>query len=141
LLRNTHVRSPSHSPGNLRAARRPATAISNPDSESAAARAAQESGLWAKLQGTKRVVSEPRGTGEAFTAAMAQFYAAVASGRGALFFAICRGKVPSRGALVLAQLPAILMPVCFHHACLLSRNLQPADVIGIHSFGPGCFTI
>ena len=40
----------------------------------------------------KKVVSEPRGTGE-LPAAMSQFYAAVASGRGALFFAICRGKV------------------------------------------------
>ena len=41
----------------------------------------------------KKVVSEPRTTGE-LPAAMSQFYAAVASGRGALFFAVCRGKVP-----------------------------------------------
>ncbi len=68
-------------------------------------------------------MSEPRGSGEAFTTAMAQFYAAVASGRGALFFAICRGKVPLHGALLPAQLPAIfslsaiIMPVCYHELC------------------------
>ena len=50
-------------------------------------------GIWAKLQQTKAIVCEPRGTGDAFDAVMADFYSAIRAGRGAIFFAICRGKV------------------------------------------------
>ena len=41
----------------------------------------------------KAVVQEPRGTGDAFDGAMRGFYAAIDSGRGCVFFAVCRGKV------------------------------------------------
>ncbi len=111
--------SPFHSRKDWRAARRPAAAISGTDTALPLACAAQESGLWAKLQGAKRVVSEPRGTGEAFTAAMAQFYAAVASGRGALFFAICRGKVPCTGHCLRhsSQLYSCLSPIIYGNFC------------------------
>ena len=54
---------------------------------------AQATGLWAQLGAAKELVCEPRGTGKAFDGVMAAFYAAVRSGRGAIFFAICRGKV------------------------------------------------
>ncbi|BDA46571.1 probable regulator of telomere elongation helicase 1 homolog at N-terminal half [Coccomyxa sp. Obi] len=50
-------------------------------------------GIWARLEEMKVVVCEPRGTGDAFDAVMAEFYAAIRDGRGAIFFAICRGKV------------------------------------------------
>ena len=56
--------------------------------------ATKASGLWGMLEQQKAVVQEPRGTGEAFDAAMADFYAAIDSSRGCLFFAVCRGKVP-----------------------------------------------
>jgi Helicase C-terminal domain len=39
------------------------------------------------------VVQEPRGTGDAFDAAMRDFYAGIDGGRGAVLFAVCRGKV------------------------------------------------
>jgi Fanconi anemia group J protein len=58
---------------------------------------AQATGLWARLGAAKELVCEPRGTGEAFDGVMAAFYAAVRSGRGAIFFAICRGKVLGPG--------------------------------------------
>ena len=54
---------------------------------------AQTTGVWAQLQCTKELVCEPHGTGEAFDAAMKTYYDAIAEGRGAIFFAICRGKV------------------------------------------------
>lgn len=54
----------------------------------------QATGIWARLEDMKAVVCEPRGTGDAFDAVMAEFYAAIRDGRGAIFFAICRGKVP-----------------------------------------------
>ena len=38
---------------------------------------------------------EPHGTGEAFDGVMKEYYDAIAEGRGAIFFAICRGKVGS----------------------------------------------
>ena len=53
---------------------------------------AQATGLWGQLAAAKTVVVEPRGTGEEFDAVMAQFYGGVRAGRGALFFAVCRGK-------------------------------------------------
>ena len=49
--------------------------------------------MWAALGALKELVCEPRGTGEAFDAVMAAFYAAIKTGGGAIFFAICRGKV------------------------------------------------
>jgi hypothetical protein len=55
----------------------------------------QATGLWAELEAKKALVCEPRGTGEAFDDAMSTFYAAIQEGRGAIFFAICRGKVRS----------------------------------------------
>ena len=54
---------------------------------------AQATGIWAQLQRTKTLVCEPHGTGEAFDSAMKTYYDAIAEGRGAIFFAICRGKV------------------------------------------------
>lgn len=39
------------------------------------------------------MVSEPKGTGEAFDNVMKDFYSAVKKGKGALFMAVCRGKV------------------------------------------------
>ncbi len=56
-------------------------------------RSLQASGLWRKLEGVKAVVQEPRGTGDDFDTAMRDFYAAIDSGRGCIFFAVCRGKV------------------------------------------------
>lgn len=53
----------------------------------------QATGIWAQLQRTKTLVCEPHGTGEAFDNAMKTYYDAIAEGRGAIFFAICRGKV------------------------------------------------
>ena len=41
----------------------------------------------------KKVVSEPKGTGDAFDTVMKDFYTAVRTGRGALFIAVYRGKV------------------------------------------------
>ena len=51
------------------------------------------------------MVQEPRGTGDAFDAAMRDFYAGIDGGRGAVLFAVCRGKVPrpSSTCLVSAQ--------------------------------------
>lgn len=39
------------------------------------------------------MVQEPRGTGDAFDAAMRDFYVGIDGGRGAVLFAVCRGKV------------------------------------------------
>lgn len=49
--------------------------------------------MYKQIAALKTIVSEPRGTGEAFDTVMADFYAAIKSGNGALFFAVCRGKV------------------------------------------------
>jgi Fanconi anemia group J protein len=52
------------------------------------------SGAWAHISATKTIVAEPRGGGaEALDAALKEYYGAVASGRGALLLAVCRGKV------------------------------------------------
>lgn len=53
----------------------------------------QATGVWAELHRAKALVCEPHGTGEAFDAAMKAYYEAIADGQGAIFFAICRGKV------------------------------------------------
>ena len=41
----------------------------------------------------KKVVTEPKGTGDAFDAVMKEYYGAVRKGQGGLFMAVCRGKV------------------------------------------------
>ena len=56
---------------------------------------AQTTGIWSQLQQAKTLVCEPHGTGEAFDGVMKEYYDAIAEGRGAIFFAICRGKVGS----------------------------------------------
>ena len=53
----------------------------------------QATPLWGELSTLKVVVSEPRGAGDEFDAVMRTVYGAVASGRGALFLAVYRGKV------------------------------------------------
>ncbi|KAL0027241.1 hypothetical protein WJX77_006278 [Trebouxia sp. C0004] len=50
-------------------------------------------GLWGQLAALKRVVIEPKGTGEAFDTVMKDYYTAVKRGQGGLFMAVCRGKV------------------------------------------------
>ncbi|KAK9806231.1 hypothetical protein WJX72_006639 [[Myrmecia] bisecta] len=55
-------------------------------------------GLWGQINALKKLVSEPRGTGEAFDGVMTEYYAAIRKGKGAVFLAICRGK----GAVFLA---------------------------------------
>ena len=49
--------------------------------------------MWGQLSALKKVVSEPKGTGDAFDAVMKDFYTAVKKGKGALFIAVYRGKV------------------------------------------------
>jgi Fanconi anemia group J protein len=51
--------------------------------------------VWNQLQRLKQIVPEPRKAGDEFDAAIAQYYKAVAEGRGGLFMAVCRGKVRS----------------------------------------------
>jgi hypothetical protein len=53
----------------------------------------QATGLWAQLEALKFVALEPRQAGDAFDKAIAKYSAAVKSGRGGLFLAVCRGKV------------------------------------------------
>jgi Helicase C-terminal domain len=53
----------------------------------------QATGLWQQIEAVKPVVQEPRGTGDHFDAAMRDFYAGIDSSRGAVLFAVCRGKV------------------------------------------------
>lgn len=53
----------------------------------------QATSVWRELTGLKRIICEPRGAGEGFDAAMKDYYGAIETGRGAIFFAIFRGKV------------------------------------------------
>lgn len=53
----------------------------------------QATDVWDQLATLKKVVIEPKGTGDAFDAVMKDFYTAVKKGRGALFMAVYRGKV------------------------------------------------
>ena len=55
----------------------------------------QASGIWGELATLKKVVTEPKGTGEAFDTVMKDYYGAIKKGRGGLFMAVCRGKVTS----------------------------------------------
>ncbi|GFR48654.1 hypothetical protein Agub_g10608, partial [Astrephomene gubernaculifera] len=52
----------------------------------------KSTGLWSRLEGVKTVVVEGREAGKGFEDAMARYYAAVRSGKGGLFLAVCRGK-------------------------------------------------
>ena len=49
--------------------------------------------MWAELEALKKVVVEPKGTGEAFDGVMKEYYGAIRKGQGGLFIAVCRGKV------------------------------------------------
>lgn len=53
----------------------------------------QANGLWDQLTTLKKVVTEPKGTGEAFDTVMKDYYTAIRRGQGGLFMAVCRGKV------------------------------------------------
>lgn len=53
----------------------------------------QDTGLLSQIEMAKPVVQEPRGTGDAFDSAMRDFYAGIDGKRGAVLFAVCRGKV------------------------------------------------
>ena len=61
----------------------------------------QANGVWAELAALKKVVTEPKGTGEAFDGVMKDYYGAIRKGQGGLFMAVCRGKV------TYATLPAV----------------------------------
>ena len=65
----------------------------------------QATAIWKELSGLKRIVSEPRGTGSAFDAVMKDYYGAIETGRGAIMFAIFRGKVSHHCAQKLAVQP------------------------------------
>ena len=72
----------------------------------------QAIGIWAQLQQTKALVCEPHGTGEAFDSAMKTYYDAIAAGQGAIFFAICRGKVgPCQWSTALHTMRAFIVQV------------------------------
>lgn len=50
--------------------------------------------LWGRLERLKHIVMEPRGGGsEGLQKVMETYYHAIATGRGGLFMAVCRGKV------------------------------------------------
>ncbi|KAL4443214.1 hypothetical protein ABPG75_010969 [Micractinium tetrahymenae] len=54
----------------------------------------KSTGAFKKLEELKKVVQEPRGGGQdALKKTMADYYGAIQSGGGAVFFAVCRGKV------------------------------------------------
>jgi uncharacterized protein (DUF2267 family) len=97
----------------LRTRRRRLLLLENLWGSAAAAAAAaavpqQVSGVWSQLQRLKQIVPEPRKAGDEFDAAIAQYYKAVAEGRGGLFMAVCRGKVRPHGdiqQLCTAELP------------------------------------
>ncbi|KXZ49955.1 hypothetical protein GPECTOR_18g113 [Gonium pectorale] len=52
----------------------------------------KSTGLLSRLEGVKTVVMEGREAGKGFEDAMARYYAAIRSGKGGLFVAVCRGK-------------------------------------------------
>lgn len=55
----------------------------------------QANGVWGQLTALKKVVTEPKGTGEALNGVMKEYYGAIRKGQGGLFMAVCRGKVSS----------------------------------------------
>jgi len=52
----------------------------------------QASGLWADISGKKPIFLEPRSKDQ-FTSTMEEFYQAIRDSKGAVFMAVCRGKV------------------------------------------------
>lgn len=52
----------------------------------------QASGLWADIVARKPIFLEPRGKDQ-FTSTMEEFYQAIRDSKGAVFMAVCRGKV------------------------------------------------
>lgn len=76
-------------------------------------RPVQGSGLWAQINGLKKIVCEPRGTGDLFDKAMSDYYSAIRRGKGGIFMAICRGKV------------------CFSHVC--AGQQRPLSRSGLRS--------
>ncbi|KAK9863411.1 hypothetical protein WJX84_010706 [Apatococcus fuscideae] len=53
----------------------------------------QGNGMWSQINGLKKIICEPRGTGDLFDKAMSDYYSAIRKGKGGIFMAICRGKV------------------------------------------------
>lgn len=66
----------------------------------------QANGLWGQLTALKKVVTEPKGTGEAFDAVMKEYYSAIRKGQGGLFMAVCRGKVHTVPRTMISGLTA-----------------------------------
>jgi hypothetical protein len=86
----------------------------------------QASGLLKRLGELKRVVQEPRGGGQdALKKTMAEYYAAIQGGGGAVFFAVCRGKVRRQGRAV-SVCGAAPRPGHQAAAALVCRQLQSA---------------
>ena len=54
---------------------------------------AQESGVWQSINRCKALVVEPKGSADEFNKAIKRFRHLVDSGKGAVFMAVCRGKV------------------------------------------------
>ena len=81
----------------------------------------QANGVWEELAGLKKVVTEPKGTGEAFEGVMKDYYGAIRKGQGALFMAVCRGKVTGVCAsLCIACAPLPLQQSLSCLRCLLA---------------------
>jgi len=59
----------------------------------------QQSGIWARIEQQKAIFVEPKTKAE-FSTAMENFYDRVDTGAGAVFAAVCRGKVT---CLTIAQ--------------------------------------
>lgn len=74
----------------------------------------QDTGLLGQIEAAKPVVQEPRGTGDAFDSAMRDFYAGIDGKRGAILFAVCRGKVQTSPLL-----------------CFLSRDRKMSSAVSI----------
>ena len=53
----------------------------------------QDSGAWRDINRCKALVTEPRGSADEFNRAIRRFRSLVDSGKGAVFMAVCRGKV------------------------------------------------
>ena len=93
----------------------------------------QATGTWAQICALKTVVSEPRGTGDNFDSCMAEYYAAIKSGRGGLMMAVCRGKV---GLFTAGR---SLQDVVVRHCLVLRRGAgDDGAVIAIAGREPGC---
>ena len=60
----------------------------------------------------KKVVTEPKGTGDAFDAVMKEYYGAVRKGQGGLFMAVCRGKVGCPDTLMVCPVIYVISQTC-----------------------------